>query len=452
MRNTGTLNSTGAVSSIPETALEGTGETLAWLAEHRLRGHYDSAVIPLGEVANWQLAGDTGDLEHESGRFFRVEGLDVRTNQGPVDHWRQPVIQQPEVGILGLLVRRVGGEYYALVQAKMEPGNINVVQVAPTVQATKSNYTRVHGGAATKYLEYFQDTAYGRVLVDVLQSEQGARFYRKRNRNVVVEVFEDVPVADGHRWLRLDVLRLLHRFDNVVNMCLRSVLSCLPLRPSMVDTAPVHTTAEVLSWFVRAKTRHRLDTRRVPLREVTGWRYDGHDIAHESGKYFTVVGVRTTAGDREVHRWSQPMVAPRHPGIAAFLTKRVAGVEHVLVQAKTEAGYRDIAELAPTVQCITENYRMLPAGQRPRHLEYVTGEAGGEVRFRGYQSEEGGRFYRQQNLYLITEVDPGFPDDEAGDYLWVGVDQLHDLVLHSNYLNIEARSLLSCLQAAVPVR
>ena len=44
---------------------------------------------------------------------------------------------------------------HCLMQAKMEPGNVNPLQLSPTVQATRSNYTQVHRGTGTRYLEYF---------------------------------------------------------------------------------------------------------------------------------------------------------------------------------------------------------------------------------------------------------------------------------------------------------
>jgi oxidase EvaA len=47
----------------------------------------------------------------------------------------------------------------------MEPGNINKVQLSPTVQATESNYTRVHGGKAIKYLNFFKNKNQKKILV-----------------------------------------------------------------------------------------------------------------------------------------------------------------------------------------------------------------------------------------------------------------------------------------------
>lgn len=72
-----------------------------------------------------------------------------------VSTWDQPIINQPEIGFLGFIVKKIQGVYHFLMQAKIEPGNLNVVQLSPTLQATRSNYTRVHKGAIPKYLEYF---------------------------------------------------------------------------------------------------------------------------------------------------------------------------------------------------------------------------------------------------------------------------------------------------------
>ena len=47
------------------------------------------------------------------------------------------------------------------------------------------------GGASPNYLEYFTGEREVTILVDQLQSEQGARFLHKRNRNIIVEVDAD---------------------------------------------------------------------------------------------------------------------------------------------------------------------------------------------------------------------------------------------------------------------
>ena len=74
---------------------------------------------------------------------------------------------------MGIITKEFKGVLYFLMQAKIEPGNVNCVQLSPTLQATKSNYTQTHAGKAPKYLEYFKNVTQDQILVDQLQSEQG---------------------------------------------------------------------------------------------------------------------------------------------------------------------------------------------------------------------------------------------------------------------------------------
>ena len=86
------------------------------------------------------------------------------------------------------LLQHRNGVPHVLVQAKVEPGNIGYAQLAPTVQATQSNYERVHGSQETPFLDWFLGQRQDAVLDDCLQSEQGSRFLGKFNRNMAVRV------------------------------------------------------------------------------------------------------------------------------------------------------------------------------------------------------------------------------------------------------------------------
>lgn len=114
-------------------------------------------------------------------------------------------------------------------QAKIEPGNVNCVQISPTLQATKSNYSQIHKGKQPLYLDYFVNASPDQIILDQLQSEQGARFLRKRNRNIIIKVEEDVEEHDDFRWMTLGQIKELMRYDNMVNMDTRTVLSGLKI-------------------------------------------------------------------------------------------------------------------------------------------------------------------------------------------------------------------------------
>lgn len=435
-----------------------------WFAEHRRTDRFTVTRIPFRDMAGWSFRESDGNLGHASGGFFSVVGLEVNTDWQGRGTWTQPILDQPEIGVLGILVKEFDGVLHCLMQAKMEPGNPETVQLSPTVQATRSNYTGVHGGRRTTFLEYFTNP--GRTtLVDSLQSEQGAWFLGKRNRNMVVEVTEDVPVHENFRWMTIGQVHRLLGADNVVNMDTRSVLACIPLRSpdepgSCADggyrealsrslsgrDGARHGTGQVLGWLTGTKSRHAFSRRRLPLSEVYDWHRSETDISHAEGRHFSVVAVDVRAETREVTAWSQPLIAPVERGVAAFVVRAIDGVLHVLVQAKVEAGLLDVCELAPTVQCLPVNYAGLPPGRRPRHLDTVLDAPAGAVRFDAVLSEEGGRFYHADNRYMIVEVGEDFPLEQGPDHLWVTAYQLMELVQHSRYLNVQARSLLASLR------
>jgi oxidase EvaA len=448
-----------------DTALTGPQESVdAWIAARRLTNTFAIEPIAFSDLDGWSFAKDTGDLEHRSGGFFRVRGLQLTGGAGHTADWSQPIIDQPEVGILGILVKEIDGVLFLLMQAKMEPGNINTLQLSPTVQATFSNYRRVHGGSAVPYLEYFTELSKGRVLVDVLQSEQGARFHRKRNRNMIVETDEDVPLLDDYRWMTVGQVHAMLRQDNMVNMDARSVLACLPLHGSSLGYGTIDADAEpfarsvvesiachqdtvgLQNWLNHQRGRSSLTSELVPLSSVKRWHRSDTEISHEDGRYFKVIAASVQASSREVRSWTQPLIAPQGQGLIAFLATRVNGMLELLMQARPEAGVRDGVELAATVQCTPDNYAGLAPEHQHPYLDYVTSVAPERIRYDVLLSEEGGRFHHIVNRYLIVEVgeDIRRADPPSSRYRWATLGQLGKLVSHSGYLNIEARTLLAC--------
>ena len=422
--------------------------------------------IPFSEMKGWSTDAD-GCLRHESGRFFSIEGIRVRTDVGTIREWEQPIINQPEIGYLGILTKEFEGVLYFLMQAKIEPGNVNCVQISPTLQATKSNYTQQHKGRRPLYLEFFQNAKPHQVLLDQLQSEQGARFLRKRNRNIIIKVDEDVPVYEDFAWMTLAQIKELLHHDNMVNMDTRTVLAGLdfsqfeisndvlekmsPFGRDMIASSQTHkaynTMNEHLSWLTQLKSMAELNVRYVPLKNIGGgWKQDAFEISRNDKKYFRVIGTRVNISNREVTSWCQPLVQPMQQGICAFVIKKIDGVYHFLVHAKMECGNLDVYELAPTVQCLTGNVLDVPKEQWPAFVGYVMDAKPEQILYDTFQSEEGGRFYHEQNRNMIVEVGDEFPIDVPADYHWMTLGQIHEFMRFNNYINIQARSLIAAIK------
>ena len=452
-------------------------EFMAWFESRRRANYFSVEQIPFSSLRDWYFEQRSRNLAHASGKFFRVAGLRVETNFGQIRKWDQPIIVQPEIGILGIITRRVGGVRYFLMQVKMEPGNVNIVQLSPTLQATKSNYTQVHGGKLPAYLEYFTDRKRSRFLVDLLQTEQGGRFFKKRNRNMIVEVDGAVELRDDFCWLSSWQIRKLLTVDNFVNMDARSVLSCAPFADgnlrkhyellrhpgrenifpyrfddsfmndliiSMSEESRVANSMDgILSWFTELKTRYELDVREIPLNRVSGWVRNDMEIRHKGEEFFSVIAVLVRAGSREVTSWTQPLIKSSSCGLAGFVTKKIGNVLHFLIQAKVEPGNFDVVEMAPTVSC--SNYEARQGTARAaRFLDLFVNAAPGRVKYSAIQSEEGGRFFHFQNRCMVVEIEGSARLTIPGNYIWMTLGQMMELV-RRGYFNIEARCLLTCI-------
>lgn len=446
-----------------------------WFHDHCKPEEFDVKEIPFSELESWGFVNDQEKLGHSSGRFFSIEGLKVKIVHGEdVQEWEQPIINQPEIGILCFITRVIDGVRYFLIQAKMEPGNINTLQISPSLQATRSNFTRVHKGKAPNYLDLFMSKDY-KVVIDQLQTEQGGRFLKKRNRNIIIEIDHDIPVKEDFCWLSLRQIKDLLKKDNVLNMDSRSVLSMVPLIDSDVvqmlkkmsltefhsfvkeygiseqgieyicsylsDDA-AHSIEDILSWMTHLKFSTDLIVEKTPLKNLAEWEIGESEIKHTSKPYFSVNAVRVKAGSREVTSWTQPLVKDPNIGLLAFVVKNINGVLHFLVQGKVEPGNIDVIELSPTVSCSNYEARKLSAERPYMFDQVVNGEF--EVLSDSLQSEEGGRFWQLQNRNMIVKAPDDYEIEEKEHFMWMSLAQINEFMRFGKF-NIEARSIISSI-------
>lgn len=411
-------------------------DTEAWFDECARRNSLDVTMTPLSTLPGWSREAMTGDWVHDSGRFFRVSGIEVHTREGVT---RQPIIEQTEIGTLGFLVKQFDGVLHLLVQAKMEPGNQGGLQLAPTVQATRSNANRVHGGLATPYLEHFLNPDPQHVLVDTLQSEQGWWFYQKRNRNLVVWTPREIEVADDFCWMTLG--QLFHFLDSrdIMNMDARSVLACLPcFMPGKcaLDRGQLERSqAGALSRLSTARAATSMIAHRIPLNRVWNWHDDGERFCATDGHGpFDIIGAHVRARGREVVEWAQPMLRPRYEGRFDLVFRRGAEGIECLLSLDAEPGLTDIVEFGPT-----ERWPKFAPTSRP--------ELGATRTIHDQvQSEEGGRFFSALSRYVVREVIDPAPSPPPEGHAWLSLAMIQRLLTHPRYLTVEARSLVVCLQ------
>ncbi len=202
---------------------------LAWLKERQ--ASYPVAVREIGinDVPGWHADPKSGNITHESGKFFSIIGVEViGADDREVASWSQPMLKQEEIGISGVLRQKKDGVMKYLFYAKFEPGNINTLQISPALQVSEGNLSLAHGGTRPRLAEYFDGTK-GKHVASVEGVEDGGRFFHKVNRSVLVEVeeSEDVPITEDYLWLTLPQIKRLLQVDCVVNSLARNASALL---------------------------------------------------------------------------------------------------------------------------------------------------------------------------------------------------------------------------------
>lgn len=202
---------------------------LEWLEGRRALYSVKVEEIGVNETKGWKTEASTGNIVHESGKFFSIIGVNIQgAGDREIMSWSQPMLKQEEIGISGVIMQKKDGVMRYLFYAKFEPGNINLLQISPALQASEGNLSQAHKGHKPRLSEYFDGTK-GKLVNSVEGVEDGGRFYHKINRSMVVEVSEseNVPITDDYIWLTLPEIKKLLLVDRVVNSLARNVCAII---------------------------------------------------------------------------------------------------------------------------------------------------------------------------------------------------------------------------------
>lgn len=427
-----------------------------WLAARRRVLTGTATPIALDESREWAMV--DGAMRHRTGGFFSLVGVQAEAPGQAFDGRVFPLIDQPEIGLLAFLTAPGDQGCDWLLQAKSEPGTTGWVQVGPTVQATRSNYGRKHGGRATLFLDHFLDPATG-LARGLLHSEQGSRFLNKFNCNAVVGLAERCAEPEENwRWFPAAQVRAALAQDFAINTDSRSVITAHPwahLRagaplfagPSHADgvlddlraaLAGSHAApgrdgcGMAMAQLDAARAATRLALRPVPLDRVPGWHEDGRvDALPGAGG---VALFRITAPQREVEAWDQPFMTSGERHRCGFVLADRGGVARLGFRLSVEPGFADKVQYGPSFQT---------DGATPAVLDEVILQGGHPPVLTVQQSDEGGRFLQVEMCYELHDLRGSDADLDSAGLVWLTLAEAEWLCRQSGALTNEARSALS---------
>jgi oxidase EvaA len=229
-----------------------------------------------------------------------------------------------------------------------------------------------------------------------------------------------------------------------------SMMRIETMTQSLKDDNQLYKLDHIIDWFTKKREQSDMTVEEIGINELEKWSVNCQwcNIAHETGGFFEIIGVRATnTFDREVGKkgWTQPMIGKNPGGILGLLMKKINGIPHYLLQAKAEPGNIGKLQLSPTLQATTSNLLKAHGGHKPKFAEYFDGPKTAKIIYSKSQSEDGGRFHLKSNYNMIVEVDENEEVAVPDYFIWVTLFQIKQLLKIENFVSPHVRGIISYL-------
>ena len=408
-----------------------------WFKLQKKNNKIKVKIKKLDNLNNWYFSKDS--IFHESKKFFKIIGIDVKSNLIG-KNWDQPIIVQNELGILGIIKDKKKERY--LLQAKVEPGNKNKLQLSPTVQATKSNYTRIHGGKKIPFLSFFINKKKNFIS----QSEQGYRYLFKFNYNSLVETTKSIKIFDNFYWFNKNDLTKLVKIKSILNMDTISVFSTFILK-NKIDF-PLINMQKINKWIKIKDKAFNLKIKIKPLANLKNWIVKNDSISHKKNKHFSVIGININANKREVKVWDQPIIKGKEMAFAGFLIKEFNKTNHYLCRYNKKPGLNK-----STLSCSvnTSDLKNYNSSNNLENFEkkilkdfFLNKKRKLKSIYDNILSDEGGRFFNCEIRYKALQLNNNTKIKIPHNYIWISQNQMIEMISKKR-IDIEARLLFGCI-------
>ncbi len=204
---------------------------LKWVKARQKKVKTVSKLINLNQCKDWFLD-KNNNLFHKSQQFFKVKGVETKGAAGrEVKSWTQPILTQKHGGVLAFISRQTkkyGTQF--LIDVRIEPGDDSILKISPSFQATQSNMNRAHGGKRPKFYDIVIQNKGAELIYYTIHNEEGARFWKKSNWNVIVKLKNpnDKRIkGDNYRWVSFKQIKKLALKNRYVNPFVKTILFIL---------------------------------------------------------------------------------------------------------------------------------------------------------------------------------------------------------------------------------
>ncbi len=158
---------------------------------------------------------------------------------------------------------------------------------------------------------------------------------------------------------------------------------------------------------------------------------------------FSIIFCYIEIEGREVTKWSQPLLKAFGKAIFGLITAKIDGKLKALVKFKEEVGNFDVVELGPSIQ-IEATDEIHPNSLEDYFMDKINNKE--YIKYDVFLSEEGGRFYHEENRNIIIEINHNELSVLSENYLWLDLNTIMHFMEINNIVNIQLRNVLSLME------
>lgn len=376
------------------------------------------------------------EIFHINKNFFSIQPY-YFTQKSENKSWMQPIIVQNEIGILGILKKKIDNKDYYLLQAKVEPGNINGIQLSPTVQATKSNYLQKHFGKKTNYIEFFLKNKKNIILISKKKlSEQGTKYLNKSNLNILIDIKKlKLNKKNNFIWLNKEEIKFLLNKRNLINMDTLSVFSSSIKKTN--ENKIIYNNNKIFTSLNKFTIKKKIKKKKILFSQMKNWIVTKKKIYDIKKNFFSISFFNVNASLREVKNWSQPLLSDYNKSFIGFIVKKINNTYFYLAKLNLEPGHKS-AKFTTTI--LIKNYKF---SKYYKSINYYNFFLKKNNLKKYIFSDEGGRFYKNETLNYIKILKNSDKLKVKRNFFWISHNQIIDL-MNKDLLSIEARNLFAC--------
>jgi oxidase EvaA len=210
------------------------------------------------------------------------------------------------------------------------------------------------------------------------------------------------------------------------------------------DRNSFHTDEELQAWIDGIRAHSQVELHRKDVNKLNNWHVDPDTgvISHDSGEFFSIIGVEIVNAQREVSGWDQPFVYQKEMGVLGIVRSTFDGVHHYLLHAKAEPGNTHLFQISPTLQATYSNLKTAHGGRVPLFSDFFIDAPAETVLYQRWLAEDGGRFFLKSNLNMLVHADADALPEIPDEYRWFTLSQVKRFLLMDNYINPHVRSIL----------